>query len=1133
MSFKHLTHEICDHTSTITGHTFGVNVDPVRFWVPANPNEAAVAAMRQDLGRTVEAHLEAARVWHTEWRAERRVAERAERAAMEASGARVRKRRGVEKPMGRTLVPPDGAYAKITGYRDGVRECIQSLARATPADYHLRVEELLAWTFAYQTSGKKKTGVPSRIGEALTLCWRHGLLVYPGTFAWFEGLGGRLPMDCFANQDERFYGPASAFLKFCADATKEGASFAARCYLTTAGVQVPGDLDTPYFARLAPLLFANADPTSPAENTRKYANSRLSRFASFQRKWHDAETPILSKIPMSHKAAVAPARNLAKRSSPRFEWALQEGGERLRTWVDVATQHVATLVNRVSIKETVNQVNQILEWVIQQQDVPSDPVQACRVDTALTKPYPKWLGEQKEGTQTALARHLRGAKAFFDWLLEEKASNGLGVLPGYRNMVAGHDVVSEPRRNGVTLREPIPYRYLRMLREILEEPGPSDINDPQSAPAPYYWPRTVSADYFDWLNPQTGRFERVWNPVRCYFMLLRLMLPIRELQVRLLDSGEGDPEVYRPERGGWVRNDGPHAPAARIAREPQGFVRRIWDEERGAFFEGLYITTNKTADRASGFTDTGYQIPWGGYNNEIVDLFTRLRDWQEKHHAVPGSLSRAQLSDDNLQVASETAARLTKHFFLFRDPCLRSNSASTAEPITRGRLALFWRLLLDELERRLWENGERNDDGSKIVLVERRHEQFGYPEVVRWDPHTLRVSGLTNLQRAGVPLHVLAEFVAGHATVLMTLYYVRRSNGEIVSALNEATERIRDGETRDYSAWLSSVPPEVAKEFTAWNDPVAVEQAKSTQSAMYATLDEGICPNGGTMCDVGGPELVMATRAYRGGSAVPVHGPVPGGARTCPNCRFFLTGPAWLPGLAARFNETSGLLREAIHAQEQAEAHRGRLAAEASAGDTLNDPLVKREMLRADEAVQQAVSRVEHLNTLWTSRLRLIRRVEQIMEERRKSGESPSKDLVLNGEATDLKLALTECTEYELFTNICETYRLHPSVDPRPFALRRAMLFNAMIGRNGGSPPFWGLTDQQLLDAGNAVAEFLRLKLGAQGAADVVAGRQPLEDSGVLAEIERMAKQAARLSALPMVTITERREVRALPPLTS
>ena len=80
--------------------------------------------------------------------------------------------------------------------------------------------------------------------------------------------------------------------------------------------------------------------------------------------------------------------------------------------------------------------------------------------------------------------------------------------------------------------------------------------------------------------------------------------------------------------------------------------------------------------------------------------------------------------------------------------------------------------------------------------------------------------------------------------------------------------------------------------------------------------DKGVCPVGGRMCDVGG-EPLTDSRSNQ------VYAPVPGypNERSCVRCRFFLSGPAWLPGLQAHFNTIS------YEAHERAERHNDLLEA--------------------------------------------------------------------------------------------------------------------------------------------------------------------------------------------------------------
>ncbi|MBF4332699.1 hypothetical protein EAY29_20925, partial [Vibrio anguillarum] len=48
-------------------------------------------------------------------------------------------------------------------------------------------------------------------------------------------------------------------------------------------------------------------------------------------------------------------------------------------------------------------------------------------------------------------------------------------------------------------------------------------------------------------------FYVIWSPVRAMALYLKLQLPLRTFQVRMLDSGEAD--TWRYESGQWIKND--------------------------------------------------------------------------------------------------------------------------------------------------------------------------------------------------------------------------------------------------------------------------------------------------------------------------------------------------------------------------------------------------------------------------------------------------------------------------------------------------------------------------------------------------------------------------------------------------
>ena len=52
----------------------------------------------------------------------------------------------------------------------------------------------------------------------------------------------------------------------------------------------------------------------------------------------------------------------------------------------------------------------------------------------------------------------------------------------------------------------------------------------------------------------------------------------------------------------------------------------------GSYSTGLYINTNKTADRNKNEFERGYIIPW--QNEEVLYWLEKLRNWQEKYNPI-------------------------------------------------------------------------------------------------------------------------------------------------------------------------------------------------------------------------------------------------------------------------------------------------------------------------------------------------------------------------------------------------------------------------------------------------------------------------------------------------------------------
>ena len=906
---------------------------------------------------------------------------------------------------------------------------------------------------------------PIRYVEFLFLLWKHGLIAFPGAHV-FAG-GSDLPQGRAIDLSEHFFGDMGDVLAKLVAPLKHGgqARAALKLMLACSKPSEIGDIDYAVLQLFRPL--------TELRNHQSIVYGICDQIHIQQRSFYHGNREAEQALPQSYREIFVRKKG-EDRSSETFQWAVGRGGQKAKTWRLHLTEYLNTITNRIGMRHEITHLNLLLDYVIEVEDVPELALDYCRRDFTPAVSIASYQSTNRNLNESGAGLQLRIIGKFFDWVISTSGSDEDGVpLREFRNPVDTDDLPVESRSKGQTDRAAIPLRFLRMLKEIIEADD-------------FAWPRSVGSDYMEHLDPKTGQRTRIWSPVRANYFLLRLILPIRSLQARLLDSGEGDFEILTSDLI-WERNKGPHAPEKQADRRNTGLIRKIWDHHTGRAFNGLFITTNKTQDREELFTESGYEIPWE--NPEVVQLFCRMRDWQVKYNPITRPLSRGELkSDKKLVVSSDLADRLEKLHFLFRDA---ADPDFPHEPPTDGRLYVFWRLLMHELERRLDAAGQKNSDGSKIELVTFR--PTGSPKSTLFDMHSLRVAGLTAFIDAGVPIHILSEFVAGHATILMTLYYYKPGAAEITRVLDNALLEMGETESRNWDTFLKGHSTELIHEIAAYNSDEGIRAATATQSSLWAPMSGGICPNGATLCDRGGPILNEGRQVYA---------PVPGGPKNCPLCRYFVTGPAFLGGLVAAFNQTGGQIRELFGFLQENQQRRRVIVADS--GTLPADPRTSGELVALDEAVQSTQAKLEVLSKTWVSQLRLIQQIEKIIELRANGAKNA---LVLNGQIGDLRISLQESTEFEMWDRICQSSDFYPNVDARLPAIRRGRMFDLMLKRNGRAPVFATLSDQQLIAVGNEAANLLRSIVGEPNVEDLIAGRQALDDLGVGQQLEDFVQQ--------------------------
>jgi hypothetical protein len=895
----------------------------------------------------------------------------------------------------------------------------------------------------------------------LTRLWAHGLIAVPPK--WTAEYRINCPIsdftvDCHLVWLEEIVAVAS--LKSDRE-RRRAKGLALRIATTAVGVKELGDLT----------------PTTTAEAVREAMGTRA--------------TGIVRAILNAQKARYGVAASLKpqdwglkpyrvrKKSDVTFLWATAQDPT-----LDHWRRYLAQWLAERPVKSQALKLGEFfLNYLLANPSVTRNPEEFCRRTYTPAVPYRDWLEVRHQNQRALFDTNNLGAE-FMEWLLDTHLStpDDLGRpvrSPDHWNPVTRLQRKAQPIQ---THREAIPTRYINEMIRILTEHD-------------FAWPKSQPSEWLSRYDPDTGQWEKIWSPVRVSALLLKLYLPLRTFQIRMLDSGEADSEHYVG--GQWVENAGPLAPRRRIVVR-RGFLRKFTDRLAGQVHTGFFVNTNKTQDRGKDEEDKGYEIPW--QHGDAIEVVTNLLSWQERNNPITAPQRWADLHDGTLVRAGRSGefAGRGEACFLFRDP----SGTYHNEPLTDSRLRPFWIALMSELERRVAARREVLADGSPILFIDKRHPNSGEPLRAVYDQHTLRVSLITALAtEGGVPIPILSKCIAGHASILMTLYYIKLGVPQITEKLAEAQKKIGLEEQRNFVRFLQSAEHKTLASLVASNDASGVAALHDNTPGSWIVGDKGICPVGGALCSKGGPKLTSNPQLSD-------YAPTPGGSRNCVRCRFFVTGPAFLGGLVAHFNAVGVRLLAAAERFRAREAAIRRLEDDVAATDDQTRPSsLMAELYAAHDHHERAMQELDELAHNLHAVYRLTERCRAIITAAKSHPSDGKLKLVLVGEQADLEAAIEMTTDFELMNSVCQAARVYPGDDATLANLRRARILDAMLARNGCRPIFSALSEEEALAVGNEFVNLLIWRLGHADAVALVEGRRMMDAAGIAQDIETLLKQ--------------------------
>lgn len=674
-----------------------------------------------------------------------------------------------------------------------------------------------------------------------------------------------------------------------------------------------------------------------------------------------------------------------------------------------------------------------------------------------------------------------------------------------------------------TVRNPLPYRYIQDLRQILcPLPDKAELTIIEQhlkkgkviQPAYHYrnfkdwkWAQQQSGqakqrgDWFEvepelidktdrdcvWRSKEVTRngekitIHQIWSPVKAMVIFMKLHLPLRTYQVRMLDSGEAD--TWRYENGQWVANT-KHDFALGNEKRPfgKGIFRRIHDTMTGQYSTGLYINTNKTADQNKDELERGYIIPW--QHEEVLYWLEKLRNWQEKYNPIakPTDCTTLLKKHTGVKMSDKQLGSMGEIAFLFRDASAKGEDKF--KPISYNATDSFWYQLLLALENQLAEQGDTLDNGERLKLV------VDYPEgtlvfnrkSTLFPLHCLRVSLITAYTMdTKLPLPVISKLLAGHTRLLMTIYYNKITPSVMAEKMDEAEKQLEDKSNQSIRNFLKDASMEQIQCKMVYHKEDSIQAALVNRNPIgWEERATGICLVGGNTvksdevstlggCWNGG-ELI-ATR----GNAASMYSSVPHGPENCVRCRWFITEARYLPALNAHFNQLSYKAHQAANLSVEIEGELEALKDEQFFCEEQGNPFTKHSDLQALQRryEKQQVEADEYTKD-WIACFELINKIIHVEEAR--TGDDTKDKLIAVGAEQDVTHALKFVeTESELLhlSLLCDDAEFYPDLQDElrktPAIQKRSMQLSRVLMKKGFEPIFMEMDDKQQLIAANAM----------------------------------------------------------------
>lgn len=889
-----------------------------------------------------------------------------------------------------------------------------------------------------------KTYHAPRFFELLTLLWSRGYILFPFSFCDLDRKGKWEPVKDirYGLHKAKLWESATAFIPFRNINKLSSYDRYFKHFLVVTDVHSADDMSNELITAYESAMMKWTTVTAGHGTERFYrANSQTVASAHYLRLYLSAAVPELGLVPI--KAAHRASKHGGARTNGEFLWITERNPD-LIEW-QIALKAYVSQLKTLRTTGQIGRLNWLLDYICALQDpplAPHDVVRSIHIQDVTLRNTKTWFDfveinvELKRRTTVVYQ-----ARQFFDWYCDFLVAHGSPHALSFKNPILSTDKLGYDRKNrSLTPRNALPAYVLDEMKAVIVD------ND-------FAFSRSYTKIDAVVLDRETNQTVKTWFPGVCICLYMMLEMPTRSHQARWLDSGELDELIYDAETNTEVRNTNPYA----IPGRQEGVLRLLHDQTRQEAWLGLWINTNKTGDH-------GYTIPY--VSDALKDLLIRMQAWKKRytppfHTPIKYTVSSSNKIDEQRMIARNVPTVSP----LFCDP-----TTYKRHPVAYARLASFYTAVLKETQSRIYEKY-----GQKLQLVVEGGER-----ATRWkvDLHSLRVSGLTSMIENGVPLEVVSQFVAGHATLVMTLHYLKFSPAKMRVFLAAAHQRAK--EDKDFvGSELFMENVEVFEPFLLGQEDAGagVRHLKAASGLLEINTD-GICP--GTSCNTGGP----ADSTKRKYTAVL-------GGKRCGLCRYWITGPAFLLGQVAEVNKLAYTIRE-----------KGIQVAR------LNEERIQHEDQGNQKQARNLKDRVETLNREldidlqeWSTRYKYASKSVELMDDYLSAmsavqgvNSSAKLPMLTKSPKIQLKVTLERAHEFALIDHITQMSEFQTGFNIEAVDLKKQKLLNQMMAKSGLQPLLLNLDDKQAHEAGNLLSSLMLQQVRENDLSAVLDGSKSLRE---------------------------------------